>query len=272
MNDALRTRSPSPRTGTIIVVASWALAVGAFLAMRHRGQWSAYRALHGWLSESGVPDALRNFDSLLVFAVAAVVGGAIAARMVGGSVSGHLLLQRGRPGWLPMVLVALVPMVVGGAILSIMRGPPPADTASMWPAFIKSVVRAPIMEELLYRGLLIGVVASALGWAGLRFWINALLAAALFASAHVDWTIEGVSRGWPTLLITGLGGLWYAWLLARWRSLWVPMVLHMGMNLGWMLASASGGAGGGGLVENLLRAATILIATWWTLRRTPRSV
>jgi predicted lipid-binding transport protein (Tim44 family) len=50
--------------------------------------------------------------------------------------------------------------------------------------------------------------------------------------------------------------------------LWVPIALHAGMNLGWMLAAASGGAGGGGLAENLLRAATIGVATWWTIRCT----
>jgi len=189
---------------------------------------------------------------------------------VGGTVGSHLRLTQGRRGWWPMVLVALVPMVIGGAVLLVMRGGIPEDSTSPWPRVIRGVIRAPIMEEGLYRGLLVGVVASVIGWSGFRFWVNALIAAALFASVHVDWTVDAALRGWPTLLVTGLGGLWYAWLLARWQSLWVPMILHAGMNLGWMLASASGGAGGGGLAENLLRAGTIVIATLWTIRRTPR--
>jgi predicted lipid-binding transport protein (Tim44 family) len=59
-----------------------------------------------------------------------------------------------------------------------------------------------------------------------------------------------------------------AWLLSRWRWMWVPMVVHAGLNLGWMFAALSGGAGGGGLLENLLRAATITIASGWTIRVT----
>jgi len=133
---------------------------------------------------------------------------------------------------------------------------------------LKGVVRAPIMEELLFRGLLVGVTAAVLNWQGRRFWCNAFAAAALFASTHVDWTQTGFANGWSTLLVTGIGGLWYTWLLSRWRSLWVPMILHAGMNLGWLLAGATGGAGGGGLAINLLRAATITIATWWTIRAT----
>jgi len=107
-----------------------------------------------------------------------------------------------------------------------------------------------------------------LGWRGARFWLNAMLAAALFASVHIEWTIDGVVRGWPALLVTGFGALWFTWLLARWRSIWVPIGLHAGMNLGWMLAGASGGAGGGGWLVNILRVATMVIATWWTIRRT----
>lgn len=167
-----------------------------------------------------------------------------------------------------MVAVSLLPMVGGGIVLAVLRWAPEATLTGLPPKFISGVVRAPIAEELLFRGLLVGVAAAAVGWRGPRFWGNAAAAAMLFAVMHVTWSVQGIAGGWGTLMMTGAGGIWYAWLLARWGSLWVPMVLHAGMNLGWLLAGASGGAGGGGLVENLLRVGTIAIATWWTVRRT----
>ena len=220
------------------------------------------------MSHHGIPDFVRNFDSLMLFAAAAFLGALVAKRMVGGTIAGHLCLQIGRCGWGHVVLLSLIPMVAGGAILAAIAGGEPAPMKPLASPLLKGVVRAPIMEELLYRGLLVGVTAAVLNWQGRRFWCNAFAAAALFASTHVDWTRTGVANGWPTLLVTGIGGLWYTWLLSRWRSLWVPMILHAGMNLGWLLAGATGGAGGGGLTINLLRAATIAIATWMTAHRT----
>lgn len=261
--------SPAPTARLGVIATAWVIALVAVLAARFRGDWSAYRGIHRSLADLGIPDIVRNFDGLLLYLVASLIAAWISTRLITGTALARLGLERGRPGWPAMVVVALLPMVAGGVVLLFMRGGIPSDADSIWPRVVRGVVRAPIMEELLYRGVLIGVIACAIGWTGARFWLNALLAAALFASTHVDWNLDAVARGWPTLLVTGLGGLWYAWLLARWRTLWVPMALHAGMNLGWMIAGASGGAGGGGLAENLLRVATIVIACWWTLRRTP---
>ncbi len=247
---------------------AWVLGLSAVVASRYRGDWESYRELHRWCAERGIPDYVRNLDSLLLFAVAAFLGAWLMAVTTGGSVAGLLGLRRGRRGWGSMVLIALAPMVGGGLVLGWLRWSPETAFDGALSKFVGGVVRAPIAEELLFRGLLVGVCAAAIGWRGPRFWGNAIAAALLFASIHVSWNAAAIAGGWPTLLVTGAGGVWYAWLLSRWRSLWVPMVLHAGMNLGWMLAAASGGAGGGGLVENLLRAATITIASWWTIRVT----
>lgn len=238
------------------------------VALRFRGDWEPYRDFHRWLAVGGIPDSVRNFDGLLISLAAAFAGAVLVALWWGGGVSGRLGLQRGRCGWAMMAAVSLVPMVIGGAVLGWLRLPPDADIAALWPKVLKGVVRAPIAEEMLFRGLLVGVAAVAVGRRGSRFWINAAAAALLFAAMHVQWNAQALADGWSTLLVTGLGGLWYAWLLTRWETLWPPMVLHAGMNLGWMLAAAGGGAGGGGWGENLLRVATIAIATWWTVRAT----
>ena len=41
------------------------------------------------------------------------------------------------------------------------------------------------------------------------------------------------------------GGVLFAWLVYRWQNLWVPMVLHICMNLWWELFSVSRNAIGG---------------------------
>lgn len=250
------------------VAIAWSLGVVAVVAGRFRGELSAYRALHRWCAELGVPDWVRNLDSLILFGAAAMLGAGLVAWLRGGSTLANLRLHGGKGRWGWMVLVALLPMVIGGAILGWTRLTQGALNADTLAKLVGGVVRAPLAEELLFRGLLVGVSAIAVGWRGAGFWANATAAALLFALLHVPWTAKGIAEGWPTLLMTGAGGLWYAWLMARWGSLWVPIVLHAGMNLGWFLAGASGGAGGGGLIENILRAATIAIATWWTVRRT----
>lgn len=252
----------------VILTIAWTLALAAVVAARFRGQWTAVKVFHSWLNERGVPSYIRNFDSLILFALASFLGAWLVARWWGGSVTGLLVLRRGGRGWEKMVPLALLPMVVGGLVLGLTRSTTQPSLADTIPKVVGGVIRAPIAEELLFRGLLVGVCAAALGWRGPKFWTNALLAAVLFAVTHVSWNVQAAASGWPTLLVTLAGGLWYAWLLARWGSLWVPMTLHAGMNLGWLLAEAGGGAGGGGWIENLLRAATITIATWWTIRAT----
>jgi membrane protease YdiL (CAAX protease family) len=269
------TDADSPRANWALLAIIWPIALACVSFVKFRAQWPAYMSLHKWMSERGVPDGVRNLDSFLLYTLTAAIGAAIACfwmRRTGerAILPAELLgLRRGRRGLGPVVLLALAPMVVGGAIIAMTSGKAPPEASAFWGSVYKGVVRAAIMEELFFRGLLVGVLApAAIGWTGRRFWINATFAAALFASVHITWTLDAAARGWPTLLVTFAGGVWYAWLLGRWRTLWVPMILHAGMNLGWLLAGSAGGAGGGGLFENLLRAATITIATWMTVRRT----
>jgi hypothetical protein len=45
---------------------SWALALGVVAATRGRGEWSAYHTLHRGLADLGVPEGVRNLDSMLI--------------------------------------------------------------------------------------------------------------------------------------------------------------------------------------------------------------
>lgn len=265
MASATAAAGSSTEAGNRAVVAiAWTIGLAAVLCLRFRGSLELYVAAHRWLASHGVPDALRNCDGLLWSALAAAAGAWLASRRLRQPPTMLLGVHRGRRGWPRVVAAAALPMVLGGLLLGSWRhgfadGVP-------WDRLFAGVVRAPIAEELLFRGLLVAVVAAAIapGTGLLRASIAG--SALAFASLHVAWTPAGIAAGWATLLVTAIGGVWYSWLLLRWQTLFVPLLLHAAMNLGWLLAAAEGGAGGGGLVENALRVATIAIATVGTIR------
>ncbi|MBL8725129.1 MAG: CPBP family intramembrane metalloprotease [Planctomycetes bacterium] len=251
------------------IAAAWLCGVGAFVLVRLRGTWPSYVALHRWLADLGVPPAVRNLDSLVLQLSAAALGAWLGGRLLQQPPRHLIGLRRGRPGWRRAALLGGAPLLLGGLGLGLAAGGPWSDDwlAKAWSGW----VRAPLVEELLCRGLLVGVTAAALGPQHRGRLAAVLGNAAVFALLHVEWSLDGIATGWPTLLVTGLGGLWYAWLLLRWQTLWVPILLHAMMNAGWQLAGATGGAGGGGLWPNLLRAGTIALATWLTVRGTRRA-
>jgi membrane protease YdiL (CAAX protease family) len=256
------------------VAIAWGVVLLALACVRLRGHWPAYTALHQWLHDHGVPSAVRNLDAALLQLAWLAVGLWWIRRRTGRSCRELLWLGRGGtphqglgPG--ATVLLAALPMVVGGLWLGVHRGGPPPTID--WAALADHTLRAPLLEELLYRGLLVGVALRCLGPRHGLTRASTWTAALLFGSLHVPWSLSGILDHWPTLLVTTIGGLWFAWLLRRWQSLWVPFGLHAAMNLGWQLMGSSGGAGGGGWTDNLLRAATIAIACWGTARGTTRS-
>lgn len=83
-----------------------------------------------------------------------------------------------------------------------------------------AIVVAPIVEEILYRGLLQTALLSAMPG---RRWTVIIIAAAAFALQHL---------GMPPHTLPGLFilGLFLGWLYERTGSLLAPIVLHMGFN------------------------------------------
>jgi len=126
------------------------------------------------------------------------------------------------------------------------------------------VLIAPVVEEVFFRGLLVAVPVTV---GGLRFWPTAIVSSLLFGALHVPWNDQlNGTHIWP-FLITGCGGLWYAWLLwvFDWNR-WTTIVLHSGINAAWLIFAVAGGATGDGLWSNLGRAATIALGTVIALR------
>jgi uncharacterized protein len=124
----------------------------------------------------------------------------------------------------------------------------------------------PFAEELIYRGLAIGLLTTLCGWR----WLPACLAPALlFGLAHLGQGADPASIA-GIALITAAGGLLFGWLWVRWDgNLWPPVLLHAGMNSLWLLYGLGENAIGG-LPGNVLRAGIVVAAvglTWLYVRR-----
>lgn len=134
------------------------------------------------------------------------------------------------------VLLALL----GGVILQLLAEsllfvfPPPPDYVpplreflllGSWAIavlFLFAVVMAPLLEEVMFRGLIFPALRR-----HFAFPISALVATLLFTAMHLGQS----GTYWPPLVGIALCG----WFLARWRertdSLWPPIAFHMSFNL-----------------------------------------
>lgn len=96
-----------------------------------------------------------------------------------------------------------------------------SDTAGRLVLVLMFVVVAPLIEELIFRGVLLSWLAQrmTIGWA-------VVLSAAVFAAVHL--TDPEAVLAVPGLFIIGLG---LGWAAQRYGSLSVPILLHAGVNL-----------------------------------------
>jgi membrane protease YdiL (CAAX protease family) len=83
-----------------------------------------------------------------------------------------------------------------------------------------AAVTGGVFGELLYRGLFIVLVAAM----GVPLWIAAVLSVLLFSVAHVY-------QGWWGLVSAGASGALFTILYLGTGSLWVPMAVHVALNL-----------------------------------------
>jgi len=134
-------------------------------------------------------------------------------------------------GWRPIVLGALGALVVSVAVSQLgiePQGIKQAMDVAREPAMFAVSLAvmaglAPLVEELVFRGLLYGWLSR---WGSVVAWIVSSLA---FAAAHVELA--------HVILVLPLG-LWFGWLRRRTDSLWPSLVAHMANN-GLAVAAAA---------------------------------
>ena len=127
------------------------------------------------------------------------------------------------------------------ALLSL-AAPPPPDFASPFQPFVQAgwpglmalgvlaLVLAPLLEESLFRGMLLPPLRARLG-----FPMAALVVTALFTALHATQT----GTYWPGILGIFICGMVLAWLREDSDSLWPPVIFHAGFNTTAFLATVA---------------------------------
>jgi len=130
----------------------------------------------------------------------------------------------------------------------------------------------PIYEEIIFRGLAIGVLMIHFRW---PFWIAAPMPSLFFGAFHM-YQGDGLEESLGIAAITAFGGVWFGWVYWKWDfNLWPAIFLHAGLNSAWTLFALGENAMGGQL-GNAIRIAVIVgsvVLTIWGqswLRRAAR--
>jgi uncharacterized protein len=128
-------------------------------------------------------------------------------------------------------------------------------------SIIVGVISAAFFEELYFRGIFFGQIFR---YTKIGFIPSIVICALLFASGHM-WQSNDISTLMGIFITTFFGAGLFAWLYIEWdNNLWIPMGLHLFMNLHWDLFSGSNALGG--KYENIFRIITIILAIAGTLR------
>lgn len=158
-----------------------------------------------------------------------------------------------------MAFVATLPMLVGFAAT--------ADEVHLSVGVVAGSALAPgFFEEVFFRGLAFVQLHRAARWGVVP---AAAVPAVAFAAGHVGPSSD-LAAAFGVFAVTFAGALWFAWIVVAWGFvLWPAVALHVFMNL-WWSAFGAGATALGGVGANLLRGATIAIATVWTIRHARR--
>ena len=133
-------------------------------------------------------------------------------------------------------LICTLPMFLGFSVLFELNTDLKLNT------LLITVVSAGFFEELYFRGFLFGLPFRK---TKLGFILSVLFGALYFGALHLYQSSE-FNELVGIFLITFLGGVLFAWVYAEWNfNIWVPIFLHMLMNLAWELFSVSDNAFGG---------------------------
>lgn len=152
-------------------------------------------------------------------------------------------------------LLCTLPMFLGFAMIF------EVNTAFTGRQFWTSVLAAAFFEELYFRGFLFGQIFR---YTKLGFLSSVVLGALLFGLAHL-YQGSDLVESLGIFGITFMGGLLFAWVYVEWgHNLWVPIFLHMFMNLAWSCFGVAENALGGAYA-NIFRALTILVVIGLTI-------
>jgi membrane protease YdiL (CAAX protease family) len=204
--DTLGDLRPRERAGLVIAIVALAIALNPL-----------NRQFRFWLRDEvvgGVPFWLDHIGFMLTLML--VVWGLVGLLVVGPR--GVFLNGPDRPreAWLAGVLSGLGLIALVLVTLKTL-GPVVFEPHPNWPVLFANFA-SNFYEEFIYRGVILGLLLKALN--GQHRWLAALSSALLFSQGHLHY---------PPIFVAVVlaGGLTWAWLTLRYRSLWPAWVSHM---------------------------------------------
>lgn len=166
-------------------------------------------------------------------------------------------------GFLAALLFAMItvsPMMIGSAFTGSIR-----NELDIW-LVLNASLFAGFFEEFLFRGFLFGLLFRRALWG---FVPASLTGAVIFGLGHI-YQGSTLLESSGVFFITAIGAVWFAWLYVEWNeNLWVPVLMHVLMNLSWTLFDVSDNALGT-LLPNVFRGITIALSILITIRMKSR--
>ena len=164
-------------------------------------------------------------------------------------------LQKGFFTGLAFSVMVVLPMFLGSAII----GEFVSEMNLL--AVVHKTFLAGFMEELLFRGFLFGILFRKLKWG---FIPASLPGAVIFGISHL-YQGSSITEIIGIFVVTFIGALWFAWLYIEWNdNLWIPIWMHILMNLSWTIFDVSTNALGG-FEANIFRVITIALSVIITI-------
>ena len=146
-------------------------------------------------------------------------------------------------------IITVLPMIISSAIIG------KIDNNLDFGTLLHKTLIAGFFEEYLFRGFLFGILFRKLKWG---FIPASVLGGVIFGLGHLYQGLTFVETT-GIFAITTIGAVWFSWLYIEWdKNLWVPVFLHILMNLSWILFEVSHNALGG-IYTNLFRVITIAL-------------
>jgi len=131
------------------------------------------------------------------------------------------------------------------------------------PLLALAQLRAAFREEIFYRAFLFGQLFRHGQWG----FIPAVgVSALIFAFSHLYQATTPL-EGMGIFVVTLVGAVWFSWLFVAWHfEVWLPVGLHLFMNLWWELFRVSETAFSGSLGAEVARVLTVGASVVWTVQ------